>query len=75
MKSLKAFIESKKEAPKPARPLKTVKEKMDEADVQGSKCLADANAALEAGHTATAEKFFARGQWWLDRYNKLAGNS
>lgn len=37
--------------------------------------LADANEAAEAGKHEKAEKFYAKSQFWLDRYNKLAGNS
>ena len=54
---------------------KTLHEKMIEADERGSRYLADANEAGERGDKAKEEKLLAKGQFWLDRYNKLAGNS
>ncbi len=46
-----------------------------EADHFGGVYLADANEASESGQTAKAERLYAKGQFWLDRYNKLAGNA
>ncbi len=48
-----------------------------EADVMGNQYLGDFNERVERlGHEdAIAEKLYAKGQFWLDRYNKLAGNS
>lgn len=46
-----------------------------EADVEGSRYLANANEAAEAGNQAKADRLYAKSQFWLDRYNKLAGNS
>jgi hypothetical protein len=54
---------------------KTLSEKLIEADERGSRYLADANEAAERGDTVKAEKLYAKGQYWLDRYNKLAGNN
>lgn len=48
---------------------------MIRAEVLGSKWLADGNEAEERGNRARAEKCFEKSQYWLDRYNKLAGNS
>jgi hypothetical protein len=31
--------------------------------------------AAERGDHVKAEKLYAKGQYWLDRYNKLAGNN
>ena len=45
------------------------------AEQQGSKWLADGNEAEERGNHAKAEKCFAKAQFWLDRYNRLAGNA
>jgi hypothetical protein len=45
-----------------------------EAEVKASKWLADANEASERGQKAKAERLYAKAQFWLDRYNKLAGN-
>lgn len=57
------------------KPAKTLQERLIEADERGSRYLADANEAAERGDTVKAEKLYAKGQFWLDRYNKLAGNS
>lgn len=54
---------------------KTLKERTIEADERGSRYLADANEAAERGDHAEAEKLYEKGQYWLDRYNKLVGNS
>lgn len=53
---------------------KSLNEKMIEADTRGSRYLADANEAAENGNQAKANKLYEKGQFWLDRYNKLAGN-
>lgn len=54
---------------------KTKEERMIEADERGSRYLADANEAAERGQKAKAERLYEKGQFWLDRYNKLAGNA
>jgi hypothetical protein len=42
----------------------------------GGRYLADYNERVEAGKTDhIAERLYSKGQFWLDRYNKLAGNS
>jgi hypothetical protein len=47
-----------------------------EADVMGNQYLGDYNERVEAGKDdRTAERLYAKGQFWLDRYNKLAGNA
>lgn len=55
--------------------LATKEEKAAYADMQASAWLADGNEAEERGDHAKAEKCFAKSQYWLDRYNALAGNS
>jgi hypothetical protein len=55
--------------------VKTLREKMIEAEQRGSSALADANEAEESGNRKKAERLFTKAQHWLDRYNKLAGNS
>jgi len=50
-------------------------EKMIEAEMRGSHWLAEANQAAERGNHDKAEKLYAKSQFWLDRYNKLAGNA
>lgn len=49
--------------------------KVAEADMKGSDYLARANEAAERGEKEKAERLYAKGQVWLDRYNKLTGNS
>lgn len=44
-----------------------------DAEVRGSRWLADGNAAKEKGNMAKAEKCYVKSQFWLDRYNKLTG--
>lgn len=47
-----------------------------EAEEMANRCLADYNERVEAGkNDKTAQKLWDRGQFWLDRYNRLAGNS
>lgn len=53
---------------------KPIAERIAEADDRGNRYLADANEAQENGKFAKADKLYAKGQFWLDRYNKLAGN-
>lgn len=55
--------------------MKSLRERIIEADERGSRYLADANEAAERGDMEKAEKLYAKGQYWLDRYNKLVGNS
>jgi hypothetical protein len=56
---------------------KTLNEKIIEADYFGNKYLGDFNERIERlGHEdAKAQKLYAKGQFWLDRYNKLVGNA
>jgi hypothetical protein len=56
-----------------AKPAKTLQEKIAEADQHGGKWLGDANEAAERGDHEKAEKLYAKGQFWLDRSNKLRG--
>jgi hypothetical protein len=51
------------------------REKMNVAEARGSHWLAEANEASERGDHAKAERLYEKGQFWLDRYNKLAGNA
>lgn len=50
-------------------------EKVINAEYRGNRYLADANEAAERGDKAKADKLYDKGQFWLDRYNKLVGNS
>jgi hypothetical protein len=54
---------------------KTLQEKIIEANDRGSRFLADANEAAEQGKPEKADRLYQKSQFWLDRYNKLAGNS
>lgn len=54
---------------------KSLKERVMDAEERGNMYLADANEASERGDHVKAEKLYEKGQYWLDRYNKLTGNS
>lgn len=54
---------------------RTLSEKIAEADDRGGRYLADANVAAERGDHEKAEKLYAKSQFWLDRSNKLRGNT
>jgi len=43
-------------------------------DILASKWLGNANEAEEKGEYAKAERMYQKAQYWLDRYNKAAGN-
>jgi hypothetical protein len=58
-----------------ARKPMTLSEKIADADMRGGKYLAEANEAAERGNHAKAEKLYEKGQYWLDRVNKLLGNA
>lgn len=49
--------------------------KIIEADERGGHWLAEANQAAERGQYEKAEKLYDKSQFWLDRSNKLRGNS
>lgn len=48
-----------------------------EADLEGQRYLADFNERIErmGREDKIAERLYAKGQFWLDRYNRLAGNA
>jgi hypothetical protein len=52
---------------------KTLAQKIADADAHGSKWLALANEASEKGQYEKAERLYEKGQFWLDRSNKLRG--
>ena len=54
---------------------KSLRERQIEAEQRCGRYLADANEAEERGQLAKAEKLRAKQQFWLDRMNKLLGNS
>ena len=54
---------------------KTDQEKALDAEERGNRWLAEGNAAREAGNKKEAERCYAKGQFWLDRYNKLTGRA
>lgn len=45
-----------------------------DAEERMNRWLADGNEAEERGDLAKAERCFEKSQFWLDRYNRLAGN-
>ena len=47
-----------------------------EADMEGCRYLANYNERVErmGREDAAAARLYAKGQFWLDRYNKLTGN-
>lgn len=49
--------------------------KLIEAEQRSSHWLAEANLAAEKGQNEKAERLYSKSQFWLDRYNKLAGNA
>ena len=51
-----------------------ISQKVAEADARGGRYLAEANEAAERGQTAKAERLYEKGQYWLDRSNKLRGS-
>ncbi len=53
---------------------KSLSERIADADARGGNYLAMANEAAENGNRAKAEKLYSKGQFWLDRSNKLRGN-
>ena len=47
-----------------------------EADYYGNRYLGDYNERVESGKDdRTAERLYAKGQYWLDRYNRLNGDA
>lgn len=55
---------------------KTLNDKIQEADQFASRYLGDFNERTEAGRNdATAERLYAKAQFWLDRLNKLQGDA
>jgi len=50
-------------------------DKIAQADTNGSNWLAKGNEYAEKGNTAKAEQCYAKGQFWLDRSNKLRGDA
>lgn len=54
---------------------KPVSERIADADARGSSWLAMANKLAEAGKKKQAERCYEKGQFWLDRSNKLRGNN
>lgn len=52
-------------------------ERILEADDRGNRYLGDFNERVErlGREDRIAERLYAKGQFWLDRYNKLVGNA
>lgn len=56
----------------PTRPLA---DRILDAEVKASRWLADAYRARESGNSERAAQCDAKSQYWLDRYNLLAGSA
>ncbi len=54
---------------------KSLSDRTLDADILASRNLGNANEAAERGDHAKAERLYEKAQFWLDRYNKLAGNA
>lgn len=50
-----------------------IREKIADADLRGNQWLAKARAAEERGDNRRAEECYRKGNYWLDRSNKLRG--
>jgi len=59
---------------KPPKTLPSTGNKTLDYEIRTSQWLAHANYLSEAGMSAKAEKAYIKCQFWLDRYNKAAGN-
>ena len=57
-----------------AKPKKSQAEKVADADERGGYWLAKGNEYAERGEHEKAEKCYDKGQFWLDRSNKLRGD-
>jgi hypothetical protein len=53
------------------RPVKSLHDRILEANERGNRWLADGNEAAEAGDKLKAERCYQKGQFWLDRLNLL----
>lgn len=56
-------------------PKRNLHERKLYAEVRSSQWLADGNEARERGDMKEAEECYRKSQYWLDRYNLLAGVS
>lgn len=54
---------------------KSINERTIDAEERCGRYKADANEAAERGDHVKAERLYEKAQFWLDRYNKLAGNA
>lgn len=54
---------------------KTKGERILYAEERGNFWLAKGNEASEAGNQVQADECYEKGQFWLDRYNKLVATS
>lgn len=50
-----------------------VREKLADADQRGNEWLRKAREAEEKGNQSRADECYRKGQFWLDRSNKLRG--
>ncbi len=57
------------------RKIRSLNERIQEADVLAGRHLGNANEAEERGDKEKAAKHYAKAQYWLDRLNKLRGDA
>lgn len=55
-------------------PERSLAERIADADARGSSWLARANELTEQGKNEQADRCYDKGQFWLDRSNRLRGN-
>ncbi|MCM3583758.1 hypothetical protein M3795_25135 [Ralstonia pickettii] len=55
------------------KPKKTLEERIADADARGNAWLAKGNDFREEGKLEQAERCYDKGQFWMDRSNKLRG--
>lgn len=54
---------------------KSVSDRIADADARGSAWLAKANELAERGKQQQADRAYQKGQFWLDRSNRLRSNN
>lgn len=52
----------------------SLSDRVIDAEERASRWLSEGNEAEERGDVEKAEFCFQKSQYWLDRYNRLAGN-
>lgn len=55
--------------------MRSLQDRITDADVRASTWLADANEARERGKTELADRLYQKVQFWKDRYNLLTNQA